>query len=293
MRSNFRKDPRNSPAWRRPRRLGAGAAVRRLGALQRTDSWIYRDRSQRGPQSQRSLYHRGLGVDLEQYGWGRLPEHRRQELYAGLVDRPVQCGRPADPALLSRRPRIEERRHHPPGRLDARRGDLRRRRPPALHQRRARGVVRRGRRAGHQHQRDADRQRRELAVHPARARSTRCALWNVARSTSQIRAPQRAASTGPQAGLVGLWRLDASATEAVGGHGGAVGGSGVGFFTFPVTASCGSSTTAALCLQGRFAITTKWRTNPTPGPRPTATGTWWSPAPTRGSSGSSARTTGR
>ena len=32
-----------------------------------------------------------------------------------------------------------------------------------------------------------------------------------------------------------------------------------------MTASCGSSTTAALCLNGRFAITTKWRTNSTPG----------------------------
>lgn len=90
-------------------------------------------------------------------------------------------------------------------------------------------------------------------------------VWNVARSTSQIRSNLNVAIAGPTAGLVGLWRLNANASDSVGGHGGAVGGSGVGFFTFPVTASCGSSTTAALCLQGRFAITTKWRTNSTPG----------------------------
>ena len=85
------------------------------------------------------------------------------------------------------------------------------------------------------------------------------------RTLAQIRANINVRIPGAQAGLVGLWRLDGTATDSVGGHGGAVGGSGVGFFTFPVTASCGSSTTAALCLQGRFAITTKWRTNPTPG----------------------------
>jgi hypothetical protein len=90
-------------------------------------------------------------------------------------------------------------------------------------------------------------------------------VWNVARSISQLRANINVRIAGAQAGLVGLWRLDGSATDSVGGHGGAVGGSGVGFFTFPVTISCGSSTTAAACLNDRFAITTKWRTNATPG----------------------------
>jgi hypothetical protein len=91
-------------------------------------------------------------------------------------------------------------------------------------------------------------------------------VWNVARTTSQLRANINLPITAPQAGLVGLWRLNASASDSVGGHGGAVGGSGVNFVTFPVTISCGSSTTAALCLQGRFAVTTKFRAATAPGP---------------------------
>jgi hypothetical protein len=91
-------------------------------------------------------------------------------------------------------------------------------------------------------------------------------LWNVARTTSQIRSAINVRITSPQPGLVGLWSFDGGASDIVGGHGGALSGSGIGFFTFAAgPTSCGASTTAALCLQTRFQITTKWRTNPTPG----------------------------
>jgi hypothetical protein len=91
-------------------------------------------------------------------------------------------------------------------------------------------------------------------------------LWNVARTQSQIRSAINVRITSPQAGLVGLWSLDANPSDSVGGHGGILFGSGIGFLSFPAgPVSCGSSTVNALCLQGRFQITTKWRTNPTPG----------------------------
>ena len=89
-------------------------------------------------------------------------------------------------------------------------------------------------------------------------------LWNVARSTDQIRANLNKRISA-QPGLVARWTLDATANDAVGGHNGTVQGSGTGFLTFPAGPHCTSSTVAALCLQSRFLITTKWRTNPAPG----------------------------
>ncbi len=91
-------------------------------------------------------------------------------------------------------------------------------------------------------------------------------LWNVARSVSQIRSKINVVVHSPQAGLVAVWPLDGGANDVVGGHNGTVLGSGVAALTFPATLSCGSSTTAALCLQGRFAITTKFRAATAPGP---------------------------
>lgn len=90
-------------------------------------------------------------------------------------------------------------------------------------------------------------------------------LWNVARSISEIRANLNVRITGAQPGLVGLWSFDGGPGDNVGGHGGAVVGTGVHFVTFPVAISCGSSSDSGLCLNDRFFITTKWRTNPTPG----------------------------
>jgi hypothetical protein len=90
-------------------------------------------------------------------------------------------------------------------------------------------------------------------------------LWNVARTTAQIRSTINTPITGPLPGLVSVWSLNANANDLIGGHNGVAVGSGVSVGVFPAIASCGSSTTAALCLQGRFTVTTKWRTNPTPG----------------------------
>jgi len=89
-------------------------------------------------------------------------------------------------------------------------------------------------------------------------------LWNAARTIDQIRANLNK-RIGAQTGLVARWALDANANDSVGGHNGTVQGAGTGFLTFPAGPHCTSSTVGALCLQSRFIITTKWRTNPTPG----------------------------
>jgi hypothetical protein len=93
-------------------------------------------------------------------------------------------------------------------------------------------------------------------------------LWNVARTIAQIRANLNKRITVAQAGLVGVWSLDGNGQNIVGAHDGVLSGSGVGFLTAPVAVGCGATTPAALCLDGRFSIIAKWRTNPTPGTPP-------------------------
>jgi hypothetical protein len=57
---------------------------------------------------------------------------------------------------------------------------------------------------------------------------------------------------------VAVYHLDGNGTDAVGGHNGAVGGTGA-FFTSPVALTCGSSSSSQLCLSGaRFAVTAKY-----------------------------------
>jgi hypothetical protein len=97
-------------------------------------------------------------------------------------------------------------------------------------------------------------------------------LWSVARTQAQIRADLAAPIAGAPAGLVAAWHLNADALDAVGGHNGVAAGTGVSVGVFPAIASCGSSTVNALCLQNRFQITTKWRTNPAPGTGPDGNG---------------------
>jgi hypothetical protein len=89
-------------------------------------------------------------------------------------------------------------------------------------------------------------------------------LWNVARTTEQIRANlnRRIAA---QAGLVARWTLDGNGNDVVSTHDGSVQGTGIGFLTFPVAFSCGVNTATHLCLLDRFSISAGWRTNPTPG----------------------------
>lgn len=85
-------------------------------------------------------------------------------------------------------------------------------------------------------------------------------IWNVARTRDQIRSTINVPLTIDQPGLVSVWGLNANANDPVGGRNGAIGGSGANYFTFPVAISCGTSTATALCLDGRFIVTTEWRT---------------------------------
>ncbi|HET9766105.1 MAG TPA: LamG domain-containing protein [Thermoanaerobaculia bacterium] len=89
-------------------------------------------------------------------------------------------------------------------------------------------------------------------------------LWNVARTTDQIRANLNKRIVA-QAGLVAYWTLDGNFQDVVSTHDGSGQGSGLGFFTWAVGPHCTASTVSQLCLQSRFNITSKWRTNPTPG----------------------------
>ena len=90
-------------------------------------------------------------------------------------------------------------------------------------------------------------------------------LWNVARTTSQIRSTINVALASAQPGLVGVWPLDGNANDVINGRNGAVGGAGVFAQTFPVAPNCGATTATTLCLQNRFSIRAFWRTSPTPG----------------------------
>jgi concanavalin A-like lectin/glucanase superfamily protein len=89
-------------------------------------------------------------------------------------------------------------------------------------------------------------------------------IWNVARTTQQLRDWINKPIT-VQPGLVAVWNLP-GLNDPVGGHNGGVFNPAAAFpFSSAVAPNCGSSTVNALCLQTRFSIVTKWRTNPTPG----------------------------
>ncbi len=82
-------------------------------------------------------------------------------------------------------------------------------------------------------------------------------LWNVARSTAQIRAAINLPIRSAQPGLVAVWPN--AITDALGVHTGTIQGSGITGLTFPVAPNCGSSTSTALCLVNRFSITAQFR----------------------------------
>lgn len=90
-------------------------------------------------------------------------------------------------------------------------------------------------------------------------------LWNVARTVGQIRANMQDPISAPQGGLIAVWAFNGNANDVVGPHEGSTQGAGVGFLTFPVVFTCGSNTATTLCLQDRFLVSTRWRTNATPG----------------------------
>ena len=89
-------------------------------------------------------------------------------------------------------------------------------------------------------------------------------LWNVARTTDQIRASLNKRIVA-QPGLVARWTLDGNGNDVVSTHDGSVQGTGIGFLTFPAGPHCTVSTLSTMCLQDRFQITNKWRTTATPG----------------------------
>jgi hypothetical protein len=89
-------------------------------------------------------------------------------------------------------------------------------------------------------------------------------LWNVARSTDQIRANLNKRIVA-QPGLVAYWTLDGNYQDVVSTHDGTGQGAGLGFFTWAAGPHCTGSTALSLCLQDRFVLTGKWRTNPAPG----------------------------
>jgi hypothetical protein len=90
-------------------------------------------------------------------------------------------------------------------------------------------------------------------------------LWNVARTQEQIRSTINVPINTAQPGLVSVWSLQATANDVVGGHNGTLSGSGVGYLNFPAGPPCSASTVNQLCLQGRFLITTTFRTATAPG----------------------------
>lgn len=90
-------------------------------------------------------------------------------------------------------------------------------------------------------------------------------LWNVARNQAQIRSGMSQPITAAQPGLVGVWALNGNANDVIGPFDGSLVNTGVGFLTFPVALNCGSGSATSLCLQDRFLINSRWRTNPAPG----------------------------
>jgi hypothetical protein len=91
-------------------------------------------------------------------------------------------------------------------------------------------------------------------------------LWNVARTTAQIRSTINRRITTSQPGLVAVWPLNGNGDEIIAGRNGSIMGAGVFPQTFAAIFSCGASTATTLCLQDRFAIRAFWRTSPAGNP---------------------------
>ena len=85
-------------------------------------------------------------------------------------------------------------------------------------------------------------------------------IWSVARTTDDIRSTINVPIHTAQPGLVAVWSFDGGVTDVVGGHGGAVQGSGVFPFTFPAILNCGAGSPTSPCLNDRFSVSVTWRT---------------------------------
>ncbi len=87
-------------------------------------------------------------------------------------------------------------------------------------------------------------------------------LWNVARTTDQIRSTINEPISTATPGLVAVWSLDANGNDVVGGHNGSITGT-MAFLNGAVAASC-SPTATSLCFEGRFAVSATFETTSTP-----------------------------
>lgn len=86
-------------------------------------------------------------------------------------------------------------------------------------------------------------------------------VWNVARTSDELRAWINKRITSQQTGLVGVWGLDAGGGAGVGPHDGNIVGA-PGFLTLPVLAAdCGTILLVpqAVCLADRFIVSIDWR----------------------------------
>jgi hypothetical protein len=86
-------------------------------------------------------------------------------------------------------------------------------------------------------------------------------LWNVARTQDEIRSTINVPVRSAQPGLVAVWPMF-TPNDALGAHNGTFMGNIPPVLGPPAESTCGSSTTSALCLQGKFAINATWRTGP-------------------------------
>jgi hypothetical protein len=83
-------------------------------------------------------------------------------------------------------------------------------------------------------------------------------LWNVARTTDEIRSTINVPITSAMPGLQGVWHLDANGNDASGAHSGTVIGSAA-FLNGAVALSCSPSSTS-LCFATRFAVSASFTT---------------------------------
>ena len=87
-------------------------------------------------------------------------------------------------------------------------------------------------------------------------------IWNVARTTDQIRSTINVPIDAATPGLVAVWSLDGNPNDVVGSHSGSPAGGTVPYLDFPVALGCTANATT-LCFEGRFAVTATWQSSPT------------------------------
>jgi len=85
-------------------------------------------------------------------------------------------------------------------------------------------------------------------------------LWDVARTTAQLRSTINQTINGPQAGLVAVYHLDGNANDVISSsHNGVLGGSTAGYLNAPVTTAPCSTTATVLCVSNnRFEVSTRY-----------------------------------